>query len=65
MTKKDNSALDQAEIYWGKGLPDAKLSPEAWSYFYADILIDIAKHAESSYPDDLVFRRLLKEISNK
>ncbi len=59
------SALEKIEIYWGDGMPEAKLSPEVWAYFFADILMDIAKHAENQYSNDIVFRRLLKELANK
>ena len=59
------SKLDEIEIQWGNGMPDAKLSPEAWAYFYADILLGIARHAEEKYPTDFVFRRLLQKIAKK
>lgn len=62
--KEKRSAVDQAEVYWGEGDTDAKFGPETWAYYYADPLLDLARHAEAQYGDDLVFRRLLKEIEN-
>jgi len=63
--EKKPSCIDKIEIRWGDGMPGAKLSPEAWSYFYADILMDIARHAEEKYPSDFAFRRLLRDLARK
>jgi hypothetical protein len=62
MSEENRSALAQAEIYWGDGEPDAKFSPQAWAYYYADPLLDLARHVELNYTEDPKICELLEEI---